>query len=182
MKRGPKECPIGMLIVWERDWYRVFHGLAFGIRPRKGVDSVWEPPHPPRRLFNEAQAQEWNKEMRRRLWTKEKISYRIRGIAAEPEVWEQLRLARSANQIRRACNASHFWLNSKFSPYPFVADLRTSASAFLRGKEYRCPDSNRPSSKKKLATHFARVMAGITVGMSPARAVDRLRPLKRRQS
>jgi hypothetical protein len=172
-----------MLIAWERDWYRVFHGLAFGIPPWNGVDNVWEPPRPPRLSeFNAAQVKAWNEEMKWICWTKKKTRYQIRGIAAEPQVWEELKLARSANQIRKACDASTFWLNSRACPYPYVVDLRANASTFLRGKRYRCPNSNRPSSKKKLVAHFARVMAGITVGISPARAIDRMRLLPRRKT
>src|SRR6516165_7564510 len=183
MKRGPKEVPIGTLIVWEYTWYRVFYGLAFGIPGRREVDSAWEPPRPPRLSeFNAEQVRAWNREMREGEWREVRTPFRTKGKPAEPEVWEQLKLARTANQIRKACDASTFWLNSSASPYPFVADLRTNASAFLRGKQYRCPNSNRPSSEKKLIGHFARVMAGITVGISAARAIDRLRLVPRRKN
>jgi hypothetical protein len=188
MKRGPKEVPIGTLIVWEFEWCRVFYGLAFGIPDRRGFDSTWESPRPPRvrppRVpeFNAEQVRWWNREMREGEWREERTPIQTRGRAAEPGTWEQLKLARTANQIRKACDASPFWLNCTASPYPFVADLRTNASAFLWGNKYRCPASDRPSSKKKLARHFARVMAGITAGISPARAIDRLRLRPSRKS
>lgn len=183
MKRGPKECPIDVLIWWEQEWYCVFHRLAFGIPAWNRVDNVWEPPRPPRLSeFNAAQVKAWNEEMKSMRWTEEKTRKQHSRIPDEPQVWERLKLARSANQIREACDASTFCLNSRKCPYLFVVDLCANASTFLRGKRYRCPNSNRPSSEEKLAAHFARVMAGIMVGISPARAIDRLRLLPRRKT
>ena len=178
MKRGRKEAPIGMLNFWEHVWYWIFHGLAFGISSTTGNDIFWEPQRPPKLEFNSAQVKAWSEEMRWQPWQEIRIKYRTRGKPAEPKVWELLKLARTTNQIRRACDASLVWLNPKANASPFVADLRTHASAFLSAKKYRCPSSNRDSSAEKLVVHSARAMAGIMVGISPVTAIDRLRNLK----
>jgi hypothetical protein len=184
MKRGPKETPIDLLVWWEREWHWIFHGLAFGIPAGPGFDVLWELPPPPKRPSRELYAETvryWAQVRMRqrelangRKWKEVKSAYHSKGTAAEPEVWQQIKCAETPNQIRAACDNSHFWLNPKAHARSYVADLRANASAFVSAK-YRRPNSARPSSEKKLVLHFARVMAGITLGISPARVIDRLR-------
>jgi hypothetical protein len=111
-------------------------------------------------------------------WVLRKELYDIKEKPGEPDVWERLKRAGTVAQVRNACRASRVWLNPRVTQKPWVADLHEHASEFLAGTEYRYPKSKRPSSEKKRIVHFARVMAGITVGISAARAIDLLRNMK----
>ena len=60
----------------------------------------------------------------------------------------------------------------------WTEDLDKYAAEFLTAKAYRYPASERPSSEEKRVLHFARAMAGIMTGISPARAIDLIRAMK----
>ena len=140
-------------------------------------------PSPPPKLsgnreVDEERIRDWRREIvSTRGWRE--VRTRSKGRRpAEPEVWEQVKRAQKPNQIREACDTSPFWLNPTASRSPLVGDLRIHASEFLAAKKYRYPKSNRPSSEEKRILHFARAMAGITQGISPARGIDLLRNLE----
>jgi hypothetical protein len=141
-------------------------------------------PSPPPKLsgnreVDEERIRDWRREMvGTRGW--QEVRTRVsRRRPAEPEVWEEVKRARTVNQVQRACDNSAFWLNPKASGgSPLVEDLRIHTLDFLTAKKYRYPKSNRPSSEKKRILHFARAMAGITQGISAARGIDLLRNLE----
>jgi hypothetical protein len=104
-----------------------------------------------------------------------KYSDQIPEISAEPQVWRQIKTARFPSQIQAAIERSPYWLNSQRNRRPYVLKLAENSEEFLKAKEYRYPQSDRPSSEKKRALHFARAMAGIMEGIGVVRAIDLIR-------
>jgi hypothetical protein len=182
-KPGPKAALDRNLLVWESEWYWIFHGLVYGIPARNELDQDWEmirPPKPARFAeLNEERIAEWNAKTRTpEGWVPVTRRYRTRGRAAEPMIWRQILRARRPAQISAACRASPFWLNPKRNMRPWVEELEKQAKEFMVAKKYRYPGSTRPSSTEKRVLHFARAMAGITVGIGCARAIDVIRTMK----
>lgn len=191
MKPGPKSALDGNLLLWEHDWNWVFSLLVSGKPGRTEVQRYVEPPPLPKREralpkrvpVPEALYQERLEDRSRRMavpteWLETTHSYEIQGIPPERDVWEKLETARTPEDVRMAYRESRFWLNPQKTGKPFIADLEIHAAEFLEGKNYRYPGSDRPSSERKRILHCARVMAGITVGISAARAVHLFRTLK----
>ena len=96
--------------------------------------------------------------------------------------WDLLR-TRSARRVREICKQSKFWLNPKApGGKPFVSCLHKHAEKLIQSKaDSRYPKSSRPSSFEKRLTFVARALAGITVGMSPRRAINILEEESRRE-
>jgi hypothetical protein len=184
MKPGPKSALDGNLFLWEYDWYWVFSLLVSGKPGRSEVARYVEPPPAPKREgVPEELYQERVQEQNRRMlipaeWEERTDPYEVRGIPPERDVWEKLETARTPEDVRIAYRESRFWLNPQKTGKPFIADLEAHAEEFLEGKNYRYPASDRPSSERKRILHCARVMAGITVGISAARAIHLFRTLK----
>jgi hypothetical protein len=96
---------------------------------------------------------------------------------AEPKVWRALVAARTAIDLREVCRKSKRWLNPKWEGRPYVQDLHDHAEQFLRAKE-DVYYPRRDSADEKRVKFFARAMSGITLGISPITAIDRLRKMK----
>jgi hypothetical protein len=103
----------------------------------------------------------------------------MKPIRAERRVWQRLKDASTAEEIREACRVSRYWLRPNRGGRVFVQLLADRAEMFLRAKrDPRCPGSSRPSSEDKLLDYFAGAMAGITLRGSPITAIDQLRKWK----
>jgi hypothetical protein len=190
-KPGPKAAVDKPLLVWEAEWFWVFHLLVFGISAHTGTHEYWEPRRPPMPVgkhgepvpesLYRARVRDHREKMRTGAgWVLKKEPYDIKGRPGEPDIWKRLKSARTVAQVRNACRASRLWLNPRETQRPWVMDLQAHAAEFLDGKARRYPKSDRPSSERKRIVHFARVMAGITVGISPARAIDLFRNMQHR--
>ena len=115
-------------------------------------------------------------------------------IPPERHLWEALKRARTAADVRRICRRSRYWLmwewtgelNGKRwycrSPYLCPSALYDQAEEFCQAKEStRYPKSSRPSSDDKKLVYFARIMAALSLRkpISPATAEDLLRRKRR---
>lgn len=109
-------------------------------------------------------------------------------IPSERQLWEALKRARTAAQVRRICSRSKIWLRPReefpgggFAEYwPFRRVLYRDAAEFCRAKlDPRYPRRDqRKSGDYRRIEYLARVMAGLTVWLAPSTAVDMLRKLK----
>ena len=188
-KPGPGGVSVADLLFWEHEWYWVFHGLAFGVPARTRTQRAWEPELGPKLLAWKSESKrprgfeeldkdrltDWDAKPESEKWREVEYNDRIPGIWAEPQVWRQIKTARSTSQIRAAFDRSPIWLNAKKHGRVYVGQLREHAKEFLKAKSYRYPRSDRPSSEQKRVLHFARAMAGIMEGIEPARAIDLIR-------
>ncbi len=155
-----------------------------------------------------AKRQEWQDRVRKEeqefnaLETgQEKASVRYPKIPGEPHLWEALKRARSAAEVRRICSRSKHWLKwerqgkwkdstgrerhwYRQSPCACPKALHDHAGEFCRAlRDDRYPGGgkqNRPSSDNKRIEYLARVMAGLSLlrPISPATADDLLRKMK----
>jgi hypothetical protein len=90
-------------------------------------------------------------------------------IVPRPEMWERLIKARSLADVRN--------IASRLRPdHPMLASmLHSYAGDFLRAKRlHNYPMSNRPSSEYKRIEFYARVFAGLSLGIAPATTTRRL--------
>lgn len=109
-------------------------------------------------------------------------------IPAERNLWEALKRAQTPAQVRRICSRSKIWLRPRiefpsggFAEYwPFRRVLYQRAQEFCRAKlDPRYPGRDqRASGDYRRIEYLARVLAGLTVGLSPSTAVERLRKMK----
>jgi hypothetical protein len=115
-------------------------------------------------------------------------------IPPERDLWEALKRARTATEVRRICRRSKFWLKWEWtgelngkrwycrSLYRCPSALYENADSFCQAKMYsRYPKSNRPSSDDRKLVYFVRVMAALSLTrpISFATAEDLLRRLRR---
>jgi hypothetical protein len=179
-KRGRRPAPLETLLVFELEWYKIFDGLRNGIDQQYATYSVprIEPPKLlrfPYEGLNEERVKEW---IRKQQEPTDLIEQRRRHrIPDERHLWERLKKARSARQIRAIYEKSEIWFRR--SGRPWLRDIYNHADEFIGAKgDSRYPKSNRPSSDGKRVEYFARVMAGITLRIPPATAIDKLRKVK----
>jgi len=111
----------------------------------------------------------------------------LRPFPAERPLWEALKRARTGSQVRRIYSRSKTWLNPRMefpdggflehSPWRRV--LHRDADQFCRAKlDKRYPARDqRASGDYRRIEYFARVMAGLTTGIAPSTAVERLRKM-----
>ncbi len=184
-KPGPKPTPLGLLLLWENEWYWVFYGLAYGAGDVDDRREYFEPPRPPRHTGIEELDRERSKsfnirEKQPNAWKRARYLVRRQRIPPEADVWEKLKVANSEAEVREACQASAYWLNAENSPRPFVAKLLQHPEELLKAKLYRYPKSERPTSELKRMIHFARALAGTMEGIGGARAIDLIRHMNHR--
>jgi len=97
----------------------------------------------------------------------------------KPEIWEQLKKARSLLQIETAAHSigeleSAFASSTTWAQNPAGA-LSHFAEGILEAKKLpHYPRKNRPRSDDKRIVFLAKVMAGLTLGLRPITAVKRL--------
>lgn len=90
-------------------------------------------------------------------------------ISARPEIWELLTAARSVAEVREIAR--------RLRPlYPLLAStLDSHAEDFLRAKQLpNYPRSNRPRTADKRTQFYAKILAGLRLGIAPATATKRL--------
>jgi hypothetical protein len=115
---------------------------------------------------------------------------RVRVSAKPPErgLWESLKRAKTATEVRRICSRSRIWLKPRLD-FPdgsfieywyFRRVLHRDAEAFCRAKlDPRYPGRDqRPSGDYRRVEYLARVMAGLTLRLAPSTAVEKLRKMR----
>jgi len=116
------------------------------------------------------------------------VRVRVAAIPSERPLWEALKRAATATQVRRICGQSKIWLKPRlefpngsfFEYWPFRRILYRDAEAFCRAKlDPRYPGRDqRKSGDYRRVEYLARVMAGLTVRLAPSTAVEMLRKMK----
>ena len=109
-------------------------------------------------------------------------------FAPERNLWESLKRATKASEVRRICSRSERWLKPRWEfpsggyieYWPWRRILYKRAEQFVIAKlDARYPARDqRESGDYRRIEYFARVMAGLTLRASPSTAVDKLRKLK----
>jgi hypothetical protein len=109
-------------------------------------------------------------------------------IPSERRLWEALKRAGTATQVRRICSRSKRWLKPRLEfgsgsfmePWPFRRVLYRDAEKFCRAKfDPRYPrQDNRKSGDYRRIEYLARVLAGLTLRLAPSTAVEMLRKMK----
>jgi hypothetical protein len=116
------------------------------------------------------------------------VRVRVPACTSERRLWEALKRADTASQVRRICSRSKIWLKPRLEfpngdfieHWPFRRVLYSNAAKFCLAKLYpRYPrrDQRRSSDYRRIE-YFARVMAGLTLKLAPSTAVERLRKMK----
>jgi hypothetical protein len=109
-------------------------------------------------------------------------------IPSERRLWEALKRADTAAQVRRIYSRSRIWLKPRlelpggsfFEHWPFRRVLYRDAAAFCRAKldpRYPRRDKRKSGDYRRLE-YLSRVMAGLTVRLAPSTAVEMLRKMK----
>lgn len=187
-RRGPEPTSLAELFLWEGLWYSSFLWLR-GAEPSaeevllsgQAVSELRDELASLRKSLGE---EDWPGARASSIARVEKQIKLAQGhkdleSLAEPDVWNALVEARTADDVRRACRKSKRWLNPEWAGRVYVQRLSEKAEQFVRAKnDPYYPRSARRSSDMKRVTFFARVMAGVTLGISPSTAVDKLRKVK----
>ncbi|MBZ5660324.1 MAG: hypothetical protein LAO08_07930 [Acidobacteriia bacterium] len=157
-KRGPKGQGPGTLYATACQWFWRFKRLREGV-----PDGVQH--NPDFRVLDDGTTKtEW-------------VFTRYQGKPAEPDVWEALLNARTAQDVQNACQRSTWWLNPKYgggpgSPYPGLPAL---ANSFLEAKDHtRYPRSKRPTSEESRMWFLAIALAAETWEIGLGRAINLL--------
>jgi len=116
------------------------------------------------------------------------VRIKVAAIPSEHRLWEALKRASTAAQVRRIYTRSKTWLkprlefpNGGFMEYwPFRRVLYRDAAKFCRAKlDPRYPERDqRKSGDYRRIEYLARVMAGLTLRLAPSTGVERLRKMK----
>jgi hypothetical protein len=127
----------------------------------------------------------------RSAFTQARLTGRVKHsvlIPAERHLWNALKRAQTAAQVRRIVSQSKEWLRprlefpdgSYMEQWPFRRALYTRAAEFCKSKiARRYPRRDkRESGDYRRIEYLARVLAGLTLGISPSTAVERLRKMK----
>lgn len=109
----------------------------------------------------------------------------FRPVMPAPELWEQLKQARSAREIRAVSRKIRKWVDKEFGqagrwlpgspPVDYCDALHMYAESIIVGK--RLPSyakTDRPSSDDKRVQLVAKVLAGARYGIAPVTAAKRL--------
>ena len=180
-KPGPQPTPVGEMVFWEGLWYWVFHHLRGTLPAQEKIARDTKV----RRLLSAELRELENivaKDIVEEDWlarSKAQIQRELRPQVplSEPRIWRALVTAKTAADVQKACRESRRWLNPEWQGRPYVQDLSDHAEQFIRAKrDVYYP--RRDSGDVKRVTFFARAMAGISLGVSPITAIDRLRKLK----
>lgn len=112
----------------------------------------------------------------------------VQAVPSERQLWEDLKRARTAAQVRRICGRSKLWLKPRWEfPngghiewWPYRRALYKYAEKFCRAKvDRRYPSrDSRDSGDYRRIEYLARVMAGLSLGIAATTAVERLRKMK----
>jgi hypothetical protein len=108
----------------------------------------------------------------------------FRPVMPAPEIWEQLKRARSVGEVRKASRGIRKWMDAQFGPVgrwlpgdplEFPDALNLYAEKVLIGK--RLPSyakTARPSSDDKRVELLSKILAGARAGLAPITAAKRL--------
>jgi hypothetical protein len=116
------------------------------------------------------------------------VRINIAAIPSEGRLWEALKRAQTATQVRKICTRSKIWLRPRLEfpsggfmePWPWRRVLYRDAEKFCEAKfDLRYPRRDRRNSGDYRRIEFlARVMAGLTMRLAPSTAVETLRKMK----
>lgn len=102
---------------------------------------------------------------------------------AEPELWNELLRADTADEVRAVCQKSQYWLNPKRGATLFYGFLTQNTEHFLAVKrDRRWPRSSRPTSAGRRNRFLAGALAGILVNRSIRTGQDLLATIDKRKS
>lgn len=112
----------------------------------------------------------------------------IAAIPSERQLWQALKRAQTATQVRRICTRSRIWLKPRLEfpgggfieHWPWRRVLYRDAERFCEAKrDTRYPRRDtRTSGDYRRIEFLARVMAGLTMRLAPSTAVETLRKMK----
>lgn len=118
----------------------------------------------------------------------ETVTTKISAIPAERKLWEALKRAGTATQVRRICSLSRVWLKpqlefpdgSHIEWWLYRRALYKYAEKVCRVKlDPRYPGrDNRESGDYRRIEHLARAMTGLSLGVAVSTAIERLRKMK----
>lgn len=182
-KRGPQPQPLRELLFWEGLWYWVFQHLRGDSAPSDAKLAMNMNIKNQLRAERDELAKFVANDTIQEYWLEGQKADLERDLKrkpqdSEPAVWRDLIAAKTAADIRKACRASTRWLSPKWQGRPYVQDLYDKAQDFVRAKTENIYYPRRDSNDEKRVAFFARAMAGISLGISPNTAIDRLRKYK----
>jgi hypothetical protein len=151
-----------------------------GVKGGEEIDGAWLPPadlkYPvrPAWMTQPGAIHDWEKNASKEYFSRfEQQFYRYSGVSAERQLWEALKRARTARQVRRICSQSRWRSRLSF--------LYERAEEFLSAlRDDRYPRKAQTKDDRRLL-YCAQVLAGISCRVPPATAVDKLRKLKHGQ-
>ena len=182
--RGPKPADIGTLKVYATEWsfflyelrgggpvevYKVKRAKRFELKDNRWVDQT---KHIFVKKFHPAseEARHWLERPPSGEW------YVTRPLPEAPEVWKQLKRARSNSDIvqflaevekrktKEECIPGNLW-------HTLLHGAREHASELLKARHlphYPREEGERPSSDNKRVDFWAKVLAGAALGLAPA--------------
>lgn len=164
-----------MLMLLERDYDNTFEGICYGtMRIRDSMPQMRKAPKMTKfDELNQERMRSHEEYLKKNWYNKSfEIGYRTeRAIAPKPDLWEALKKAKTAKEVREAYRQAGYWKSRLFK-------LRDHPRKFLAAKRSpRYPRSSRPSSDLKRIQYLARAMAGIHLGLSPFTSVRLLEKL-----
>jgi hypothetical protein len=199
--RGPKPVEVVVLKKYARVWANLFHLLRDGqpgqlvrLKPGESLPTVVADVLPADREKTLKGLPQLEK-----LRGKQGIIWLLRPVFPEPHLWEQLKSNHSVKEIQRTIASIEKYIRKRW-PYPYsystdrdgfliqrravwsktlwarlLRAARDSADEVLKARDLpHFPRSERPSSDDKRVEFFAKVFAGLAVGLSPLTATKRL--------
>jgi hypothetical protein len=96
-------------------------------------------------------------------------------IYPRPDLWEQLKRASSAEEMRRVAADIARWMR-RYAHIRWRHELQDHAADLFRAKHtlWNYPRSERPSSDNRRAEFLGKALAGLILGISPATAMRQL--------
>ena len=175
---GRKRIDVELLIFYEQRWFQTLKDMREGITEQQMIDGGWSPPanyQPrirPQWMTKPGTIHDWEKKARQddlALWEQNK--YEIPQRPAEPQIWEALKCARTARQVRRLCMRS-IWRQR-------LLPLHQNAEQFIATiqRDNRYPRKARTKENRRMI-YMAQIMAAISLRVNPVTAVDKLRKIR----
>lgn len=175
-KRGRKPTDIDLLIVFENQWWWTFSNLRDGV-PEREVHGVPRPPPgvdypmPPQGMTHPGAIHDRQKEQLDQFLSRWEVDvFHVPGEPPERHLWEALKRAKTVRWVRRICRKSQ-WLG----PSSLLYERAEEFVSALRDSRYARKASTKDDRR---LLYCAQVMAGISLRIPAATAVDKLRKLK----
>ena len=142
-RAGRKPVDLRTLIFWEWHWWQAFSLIRDGVIGGQEIDgglfpvADWKDPVRPAWMTHPGAIHEWEKKVREDYYSRfEQKSYYSKGVPVERHLWEALKRARTARQVRRICSQSR-WRSRLSNLYEhaeeFLHALKKDAPAFIDG-------------------------------------------------